>query len=404
MALLDDENMCPAPFTGLTINPQGEIVLCCASGAPIAHMNNVQSLESFYNSSQMQYYRNTFLNNKQNEVLKRECISCTLRQGYNVHTRRDALRDIYAYNFQNLDNDLAETDKPLRYLEFTTSNICNQCCAMCGPKFSSKWVSIVRNDKDIRKLATYKSPNYVMSNEHIEKIISVLPTLEYLVIKGGEPFADENNFKILSALNKVNKTCVVKLVSNCSNVPDNMLELLKERAKSKPVKITASIDGINDLYYWIRSTEFNKTVQTLEKIFNVTKKPIDINITVSLYNIYNLIEIFEFFHSKPYVNRVHAADQVQWPRYASPSMLPPEEVERISNDIRNSIIGQTGWRQKFYGITTNWWNADIFRSYKEIDEGLYEENHPRVAPWIKKMNEIRGMDLYSIVPQLKEFF
>ena len=63
MNILDKKFLCPAPFTGLTINPQGHIVLCCASWhVPIAHMNNIESLESVYNSSQMQYYRDTFYN------------------------------------------------------------------------------------------------------------------------------------------------------------------------------------------------------------------------------------------------------------------------------------------------------------------------------------------------------
>jgi MoaA/NifB/PqqE/SkfB family radical SAM enzyme len=403
MALLDKKWICPAPFTGLTINPQGCIVLCCASATPIAHMNNIESLESFYNSSQMQYYRDTFYNNKEQEVLKNECYSCQIKNRYGLpNNRMVTLRGTYPY--KNIDKDYKLLHKTIRYLEFTTSNICNQSCAMCGPQFSSKWVSIERANKNSIRNTDYPASNYVMPNDSIEQIIEVLPGLEHLIIKGGEPFADENNLKILARLNKVNPTCAVKIISNCSNITDSMLEVLKERAKIRtPIKIIASVDGIHDLYYWIRSTDFNTTLETLEKIYNATKKPININITISLYNIYNLIEIFEFFYDKPYIHLVVAADAVQWPRYASPSMLLTSEIEQIRTNILTRIAGQTNHGDMFSGMNTKWWNVNNLKSYKDIDEGIYDEYYPQVSKWIDKMNKIRGTNLYDTVPQLKSF-
>ncbi len=92
MNILDKKFLCPAPFTGLTINPQGDIVLCCASwNVPIAHMNNIESLESVYNSSQMQYYRDAFYNNKEQEVLKIECQACRIKAKWGLRNRMDTL-------------------------------------------------------------------------------------------------------------------------------------------------------------------------------------------------------------------------------------------------------------------------------------------------------------------------
>jgi len=401
-----NKHLCPAPFTGLTINPQGNIVLCCASGgSPIAHMNNIESLESFYNSSQMQYYRNTFIENTQEEILRNECASCRIKSSYGIRNNRMAtLRDTYSY--RNIDKDYKERHKTIRYLEFTTSNICNQSCAMCGPQFSSKWVSIERANKDSIRNVDYPASNYVMSDSSIQQIIEVLPGLEHLIIKGGEPFADENNLKILKELNRVNDTCNVKILSNCSNVTDSMLKILKERVKMRtPIKLIASIDGINDLYYWIRSTEFNATLETLERIYSATKVSININITVSLYNVYNVLEIFEFFYDKPYVHLVVASDAVQWPRYCSPGMLLPDEIEQIKTNILDRIAGHTDYGDMFYGMTTRQgWNLENFKSYKVIDEGIYDEYYPKISQWIDKMNKIRGTNLYDIVPELRDMF
>ena len=403
------KHLCPAPFTGLTISPNGNVVLCCASQVAIAHMNNIESLSSFFNSSQMQYYRNTFIENKQKEVLKMECISCHTKNDYGVLNRIKTLRNNYQY--VNFDNDFTKQEKTIRYLEFTTSNICNQSCAMCNAQYSSKWVSIERAietnhySKWIPVEQTNKKyKNYVMSKHNIQQIIDVLSGLEHLVIKGGEPFADENNLKILEELNKVNPTCNVKIISNCSSIEDSMLEVLKERSRQKPVKVVASVDGIDDLYYWIRSTKFDKTIETLEKIYNVTQIPININITVSLYNVFNLLDIFEFFYDKPYVHIVVAAQSVQWPRYCSPGMLPLNILEGLKSNIQQHIKGKTEYGQMFYGVDYNWWELEDLQSYEKVDKGIYDEYKPKVKPWITNMNSIRGMDLYNIVPELRGIF
>jgi hypothetical protein len=54
-------------------------------------------------------------------------------------------------------------------------------------------------------------------------------------------------------------------------------------------------------------------------------------------------------------------------------------------------------------MNTKWWNVNNLKSYKDIDEGIYDEYYPQVSKWIDKMNKIRGTNLYDTVPQLKSF-
>ena len=111
----------------------------------------------------------------------------------------------------------------------------------------------------------------------------------------------------------------------------------------------------------------------------------------------------EFFYDKPYIRIVVAADAVQWPRYASPGMLLPSEIEQIRTNILTRIAGQTNYGGMFHGMNTESWNIENLKSYKIIDEGIYDEYYPKVSQWIDKMNKIRGTNLYDIVPQLKVF-
>ena len=67
-------------------------------------------------------------------------------------------------------------------------------------------------------LLNFFSKTTSVRSEVIEKIIKHLPHLEVINIKGGEPFADPTNFRILEELVKVNKDCRIEIISN---VPDS---------------------------------------------------------------------------------------------------------------------------------------------------------------------------------------
>ena len=68
---------------------------------------------------------------------------------------------------------------------------------------------------------------------------------EYLTIKGGEPFADPNNIKILEKVAKTNPKCRIEICTNFQLVTDKVIELLY---KIDEVHVQASIDGIYKLY------------------------------------------------------------------------------------------------------------------------------------------------------------
>ena len=62
----------------------------------------------------------------------------------------------------------------VQYLEYTTSNVCNQKCVMCSSKFSTQWA-------DIESIFGRKSyPTQSLSDKSIDKIIKIDKILLYL--------------------------------------------------------------------------------------------------------------------------------------------------------------------------------------------------------------------------------
>ena len=54
---------CKVPSVSLNISPQGDLTLCChAHPHTTGHISKVNSLEDFFNSSVMDYYRDELAN------------------------------------------------------------------------------------------------------------------------------------------------------------------------------------------------------------------------------------------------------------------------------------------------------------------------------------------------------
>ena len=95
----------------------------------------------------------------------------------------------------------------------------------------------------------------------------VLPGLKELQLKGGEPLMDIRNVQILDALSKVNPECNVIICTNGQNISRSFLDVIKKNPKQ--YQIGVSIDGINEIYNWIRGGEWNKTIITMQKIYEI---------------------------------------------------------------------------------------------------------------------------------------
>src|SRR4029079_8116865 len=210
--------------------------------------------------------------------------------------------------------------RPIRYLEYTCSNICNQSCSTCGSFFSSKWRDIEREQFSVEEREVFgRGINEIQSltDDDIQKIIAVLPQLSELVIKGGEPWADKNNLTILNAALDVNPDCKFTIISNMQAVSASTCKML-EKVRTRGVKqfaLSASIDGVGKVYDWIRGGSFEKTVKNLETFYDTTGVQLDLNPFASLHNYFHLDQIIDYFMDKDYVRSINFSNVSVYPHY-----------------------------------------------------------------------------------------
>lgn len=354
--------LCKAPFLGITIDPSGRIQLCCATNNRNyfgKKITDVDDLEDFFLSISYDKIRADMKSGGLRSI--KQCQQCW-------GSLNGEWTEANNYNMKQYSEPLK-----IRYLEVTTSNVCNQTCVTCSSYFSSKWRKIEKH------FGRNVSPSFYLDDDSINKILNVLPDLHYLQIKGGEPFADKNNLKILKELSKVNPECRLIITSNFQHIPDEWWESL---SLLKNIQAGASIDGIHKTYDWIRGGNFEDTVTTMEQFYKITGLPIVVNVCISLYNIFTLFDIREYFKDKEYVSSVIFNNMVNYPEHLSIRLLKKSDII--------SAVGMSD--ESFNNIRL----IECFPDRKNlIDDFMSHTN---------TMNMIRGSDIFTLQPQLADIF
>ena len=309
---------CPWIDTSVVIDSQGFIKPCCNMGGSALidkmestkdiHIENIDSINDnyFYNDFLL-YLRKSLNENGIKETP--ECSFCNLQIQKKTISHWDRGKEIVG-NFK--------ADGQVKYLEVTTSNICNQTCVTCSPYFSSKWETIEHLFESVGGQGhTEYEKKHNMTDDDLKKIFSILPTLKILLLKGGEPFSDLRNLKILKELVIVNPTCRVWFTTNASIISNKFLDVL---SKLKNISINASLDHIGKKYEWIRSTSFEQTLHTMQRIYEHTGQKCKASSTLSYFNILDIKEIADFYKQFEYVHwgqdetDLYRWNGVHWPR------------------------------------------------------------------------------------------
>lgn len=392
---------CLVPETGLTINPLGEIVLCCAGdNVAVSHIKDIEDVEEFFNSNVYNDIRYNFKNNN----YPPQCDVCV------IHNKAGRIARFDSYNrfeFPTHEEDIQKDSRPIRFLEITTSNICNQMCVTCSGKYSSKWAPYEqmaidsglpwRNENHKFHTAMYK-----MTDGDVDKILKIVPGLQHLTIKGGEPFADPNNIKILQRLADTNPNCRVEICTNFQLVTNTVIDLLHRLTE---VHIQASIDGVNEMYDWIRGGNFKRTVNNIKRYHAVAgRKPVIVS-TISIYNWMHLPELIDFWKDIEGIDRISMANLVTFPKYCSPLYLHQRHIQEGLNNFFNYLKSYKKENDHLYTsdkLVVSGVNNILSVQPETAGRGTVQR---RMGEWIdfclvaRENNE----DIYDLAPYLREY-
>ena len=289
---------CKWPWTGLTIDPQGYIALCCNTNERKylkTHISDIDDIETFfYESEHMERARKEFLETGWRKL--NHCVMCQLGKG---DWTMETANKLTGFN--------------LSYLEFSMSNICNQMCVTCSSYFSNKWI------KQEPLFGRTANDMYSLTDKDIKTLEKGFSTLEQLQLKGGEPLADSRNIKFLETLFEVNDKAFVTMCSNMQNIPKKFWDLLKKHPTR--FKMMVSMDGLGKQFDWVRGGDFDKVMRNCKGVYEITGEKLYVNTVASIYTIKNLKQILDYTRDTEFLqNSYDHLDKVLvclYPRWAS---------------------------------------------------------------------------------------
>lgn len=344
------KTFCMHPFTGLATREDGAIKVCCRS-QPIGFIQE-ESLESAWNNDSMKAIRKQVLSGVRPEVCK-PCFDLedqgvqSLRQRHISNTIPESRINLYPNALDKLNDDFS---MPFEFptMEIKLNNLCNLKCRMCNPLDSTSWKDwksveefyikeenylVPTIEKLVEKPGQYIGP-FDNSNNWWESFEKLLPFFQRVEFAGGEPLMDPYHYKILDMLSQYGKNIEIKYATNGTTLGIKGGRTIHDYwPKFKSVAVNVSIDGIHDVYEYIRGDGKFSIIEENIKVFksfpNVSR--IVGAFTVQANNIMHIDKVIEYFLKD--LEIVFYSHRVNYPRALSAQTLPvplkEKAIERL---------------------------------------------------------------------------
>lgn len=367
------KNFCHNIFTGLDISPSGQIKPCCKFlSNEIPKFNIRDGID--------QYQKSDFVKNLKKQIMNDErpkgCQRCWIEEDAGIKSKRQLDYIRHKANFDKLPTD----HEGYTNVSIAFGNICNFSCRICGPNQSSKWVSELFKNENIR----YPIHDWYKEKNILEDIYNHTRDAIHFDIPGGEPLLLEiaEHFDFLNRFEKERKNEIsLHYTTNGSNFPkQEFIDIWKE---FKEVDIQISVDDTGKRFEynrwpgkWQEVYDNIKKFQMLEK--QVSNIRLSISFSVSVFTVFYSDEFFKWCRSEglpdPWMGRVNN------PSYYRPGVLG----KKINQKIREHLC-----RSNFFEVRKL--ASLVVDSDQNPKEFFYHSN---------KLDMIRKQNFSKVFPEL----
>jgi len=275
---LKNKSLCPLPFAGLYIKPNGN-VKCCSISKDILGNIHKDSIENMTKGDVVKKIRREMLDNK----FPTNCTECyekeKVMKGINLNKISNRLYHVGKLGTAPMKLYNNENNFELQQLDVRWRNTCNGACVYCGPELSSRWAVELQEEKKMTDTAMQASVDYVYKN---------LNNLKMLYLCGGEPMMMKENVKLLQIIKESNPELDIRVNTNLSNLNNEVFRILKNLPN---VHWILSAEATHERFEYIRyPLKWHTFVKNLGIVQKLNHK-ISINMS---WNILNAMGIFEF--------------------------------------------------------------------------------------------------------------
>tara|TARA_R110000851_G_scaffold185745_1_gene335010 strand:- start:956 stop:2113 length:1158 start_codon:yes stop_codon:yes gene_type:complete len=378
---LKNKSLCPLPFVGAIVNPDGEVQCCSISKDILGNVNDTPLEEILTTSKKLKQIRRNMLDGK----FPNNCRHCYKKEQHHTNT-----------NFENVSNRLYhikilkdapfklyenEDNFELQQVDLRWRNTCNFACTYCDENYSSVWAQI----EGVPDKMTNKA--MIDTFEFVKKNIKKLKTI---YMAGGEPFLIKENLKIIELVRKENPDLLLRINTNLSILTPKLYEQLKTL---RNVHWIVSAESTGQRFNYIRwPGKYTSLMENLKKIQKLPHK-VSINMTWNLLCASNILDFIDDMIE----NGIHPN------QFVMNYIIDPVEqsVLNISEKQRDVLVNEI--KQRMVKID------DRFFLYKVYDEMIDILNRPLLDTHkttlyntLMKFDKQRKFNSKELFPELYE--
>jgi MoaA/NifB/PqqE/SkfB family radical SAM enzyme len=394
---MDLRPFCIAPFHALYIDPEGNVKPDNQFKGSLGNIKQSMLADILKNFAET---RKTLAK----KFSESHCKNCQSKERSGGHSRRIFFEDVVSPQVQH-NNQEPRSEADLYYLEINTSNLCNLKCRMCDSSVSSSWA---QEDtflgSQLPHLERPKPYKRGLAEQDVERLFEqpeIFQSLRFLALRGGEPFLEPLNLKILEKVIelKLSQQITIDVSTNGTSVSERLMSLL--RAFSK-VQVYISLEGSGEMYQYIRGgshftlDQIESTVSVLRSLENLE---LIFTFTSMAYNLGQIRPVWDWYkgNRRP-GDKISFSNLVVQPEYLNYQILPDALKKRYLVEIEQSDLLTSSEFTGIQSLVEGLKKSDYFKEDKKI---RLQSQFREFNLWLDKK---RGTQLRDVAPELSDFF
>ena len=404
---MNNDTFCIMPFIHMNLKPKGYVSACWRNHDLLGHYGE-EKLKDIWNNENFQQIRKDLMSG----IKHHGCKSCWDMEDAKTQSTRQQCNEQYSDIIPSVIETVNDGTLPMnvKTIELRFGNVCDLRCRHCSSIYSSTWAVAYNKHEGIKKLfdkhqltetSTWRGIAKLPAETLDQVIDDIAPTVEEIVIAGGEPLIQPQHYDALRKLLPYAKNITLEYNSNLNSVAQGDNKIVDLWKHFKRINCRVSIDGDIDIHSYLRTgSDINK----IENNIKFLKQSLPDNLfitatcTTSLFNITRFNRIIKYYNK---LNLPMHCSLVQYPEAINIKYLPNELKAKVTKDVRNTVIELRDINKNRHNKVVKWSNYVL--QYMNNSGVNVDSLTNDTTEYVKVMDKLNETDFLSVYPEFKEY-
>ena len=393
--LKKSKTFCMLPFMHIYGSAGGDMVPCCEAQETPLNNPGETALES-WNNENYKELRRALAEDERPE----RCSVCWHNEDSGIVSNRQQWEKDNWNEFSDIievNDDYSVSNSP-KWIELKVSNFCNLKCIMCSTHSSYKRVKdldiITKYQKDGHETKLLRPTTLFNSLNEWPELWESVHTLQFT---GGEPIINKEHYDLLESIPLHLKSKIkLRYASNLSYIKFKQYDLIKIWNEFKSVNIKISMDGVGDVYNFIRRDgDWDNVYANMLALNSYPTIDVAAGITVQSHNVFHMPEFYDFWKDSEVDLRFITANVLQTPRYLTPSVWPDEYRKAIINKLKGALDRHPEMQRFINYIESNQPNIRDYAKMRKYNRDI-EMRYPMSISLKSLVREHLGLEIENM--------